>query len=325
MTTASIGSRPVGTTDTAIFSTDHCCAQLPACIQALAEKILKIWDGILECIQQLWDKLFSSKPITEEVVPLYPMPSMEEMKRTYRALGDDKWKEIIDGEYHRHGKEVFDRGLHGRTVEPGFIGSAEKACDVIEESLGQRLTPEFYLRVHKVACGHFRGDATGTLMGQEKVGVFRNVDDMISMGLTGDYRLSAEGIDEFNRTGLGVLQFDGLGGAKLLYKLMSRAEIEAKLKEYIADYENEIIASKTQNDKLLAIARFTQRLEWLHPVRDGSGRMWILLLGKLLVENGFHPAILDLPYRSACRGLKEWCEYLKQGLVAWERAKASRT
>ncbi len=32
----------------------------------------------------------------------------------YPLLGDSKWKECIDGEYHRFGRRVFDEGKHGR-------------------------------------------------------------------------------------------------------------------------------------------------------------------------------------------------------------------
>ena len=43
------------------------------------------------------------------------------MYQMYYGLGDNWWKQIINGKAHEYGKDVFDQGLHGGSVEPGFL------------------------------------------------------------------------------------------------------------------------------------------------------------------------------------------------------------
>ena len=242
------------------------------------------------------------------------------LQATYLALGLEKWRELIDGVHHKHGKMVYDKGLHGSTVEPGYLQSMLNAADFVKQTLGEPITPSWYLQLHKIACAHFQGAKTNTLMGQEKVGIFRgNTDHLAWSGLKGSYQMTLEAQREFYRLGLGSIVEDSSGGKKILYRVMSQSEVKSLLEKYVKDFEKEITASAGPNEKLLAIARFTQRHDWLHPVRDGTGRLEQLILGKLLVENGFHPTILEYPYRSGCRGVVEWKNYIKEGLLAWER------
>ncbi len=70
--------------------------------------------------------------------------------------------------------------------------------------------------------------------------------------------------------------------------------------------------------KLVLIENLYQNLEWLHPYADGQGRTDLLLLAKLLSENGFTPAILEEPYMSSFSSREEWFAYLKEGMQKWE-------
>jgi hypothetical protein len=70
--------------------------------------------------------------------------------------------------------------------------------------------------------------------------------------------------------------------------------------------------------KLVLIDNLYQNLEWLHPYPDGQGRTDLLLLAKLLCENGFTPAILHEPYMSSFSSRQEWLAYLKEGMQKWE-------
>jgi len=76
---------------------------------------------------------------------------------------------------------------------------------------------------------------------------------------------------------------------------------------------------KKQELTLNAIAALFQKLEWLHPFADGQGRTDLILLSKLLVEQGFTPAILYDPYFSTTSTLNDWVDYLKQGMVIWKK------
>lgn len=43
------------------------------------------------------------------------------MDAVFWGLNNDWWKQVIDGKYQNHGKDVFDLGLHGGEIEPGFL------------------------------------------------------------------------------------------------------------------------------------------------------------------------------------------------------------
>lgn len=74
--------------------------------------------------------------------------------------------------------------------------------------------------------------------------------------------------------------------------------------------------------KLSLIADLYQKLEWLHPFQDGQGRTDLIVLSKLLSENGFTPPILDDPYMSSFSPLSNWIEYLKKGMASWAELKS---
>ncbi len=82
-------------------------------------------------------------------------------------------------------------------------------------------------------------------------------------------------------------------------------------------HEREKIDSLVER-KLLLISNLYQNLEWLHPYPDGQGRTDLLLLAKLLSENGFTPALLDEPYMSSFSSRGDWLAYLKAGMQKWE-------
>ncbi len=94
------------------------------------------------------------------------------------------------------------------------------------------------------------------------------------------------------------------------------AEINEELINTSAD-EREKIDLLVER-KLVLIENLFQNLEWLHPYPDGQGRTDLLLLAKLLSENGFTPAILDEPYMSSFSSREDWLAYLKEGMQNWE-------
>jgi len=94
----------------------------------------------------------------------------------YYSLGDDLWKQIIDGKDHKHGKDVYEQGLHGGDAEPGYmngiISGSEKAIELLSAN---DLTIDIYMRIHKITCSHFQGVATNTSE-QNTPGNFRTKD-----------------------------------------------------------------------------------------------------------------------------------------------------
>lgn len=88
----------------------------------------------------------------------------------------DYWKPIIEEEYHRFGRWVFDNNLHNNVKEPGYLNSVYKALNFlsVQEFKNVNLL-NTYKKTHKIACSHFTGDEkTNTLMHAGKAGSFRD-------------------------------------------------------------------------------------------------------------------------------------------------------
>lgn len=112
------------------------------------------------------------------------------------------------------------------------------------------------------------------------------------------------------------------------YNYSNPVEISKILVKLIDDYNKKISSipsdftqrTDEQNELALSyIAEFFQNLEWLHPFYDGQGRTDLVLLTKLLTENGFNPAILYHPYLSTHEPLAKWISYLKDGMNDWKK------
>lgn len=82
-------------------------------------------------------------------------------------------------------------------------------------------------------------------------------------------------------------------------------------------FNKNITSADLPEKKIRCIADLFQTLEWLHPFRDGQTRTDLVLLSKLLCEQGFNPAFLEEPSASSFCFLDEWVSYLKNGMAQW--------
>ena len=305
----------------------------------LCQKIRKIWNDFCANISSCFSKIY--RYIESFFVTPYPEinqnMSRDALLKLYWGLGkENKWMECIDGRYHHLGKYVFDRGLHEGTVEPGFVGSMEEAFTFVEQAVNKKVDANWYLNLHRHTCAHFNGDPSAFLMGQEKVGVFRNSDDPVCCTLAGTYGVSVAAKAEFDALdrqletefgpgyGLGKMTYTSSlsNTVRLDYKVMNRSQILRIFNKFMADFYREVESAHTPDAKLMAIARFHQRLEWLHPVKDGTARTSTAYMNKSLTDYGFHPAILEYPHVSSSYTLRDWKDYLQAGLVKWEQARS---
>jgi hypothetical protein len=306
----------------------------------LCQRIAQIWQQFRDAISDFFAIIYRwiSAPFAPARYPIINEDiSKETLQKIYWGLGkENKWRECIDARYHNLGKYVFDRGTHAGTVEPGFVGSMEKSFEFIHYFVNSEINADWYLLLHKQTCAHFNGDPTAFLMGQEKVGVFRGSDDHIRCGLTDVYALTSEGRAEFEALDRALkTEFGdsyGLGEMShtnpcqtttiLNYKTMSREQIRRIFNKFLTEFYHEVKQATTADQKLWAIAKLHQRLEWLHPVRDGTARTSTALLNKFLTDYGFHPALLEYPHVSTSYGLAQWKQYLQNGLIKWEQEHA---
>lgn len=352
--------------------------------------------------------------------------SSSAMSQVFFGLKENWWKQVYDGEYHRYGWEVFDKGLHGRNVEPGFYNSIKKASEYAGEQLGSPLTIECYKRIHTIACAHFP-EVDRRVINVDKADIdnFRNnpcgsarnlakepyhpenseeseirrinfallyrvqealrLNERISTE-TGSKRewdahplecrkrvmsLFMEDENYFKKKGFDVRRFFDKGNPFYESVIQSKESVTKQLKttqkklklskpfatlridasneeilvfikynykdpekiekilHLLIDQFNKKMRSlpSNPNDRSIEenkfalgmIAELFQNLEWLHPFFDGQGRTDLVLLAKLLTEQGFNPSILYYPYFSTFEPLEKWIAYLEKGIEAWKK------
>lgn len=307
------------------FNYTACLLRKNMCTRAL----LLPFDWIIDTIIYLFDAICYR---LQNYFSPGPLEFSSEQTDTYWALGSDKWKEGVESDYHKHGSQVFDQGLHAGTVEPGYNRSWRRAAHFLSHQFSRKVNSQLFLNVHKLACGHFVGGVGGTLMGQEKVGVFRGNEDIVKINFGKNTYLLREGLkEEFaalnasmqERFGTTLGRFeineDNLGHT-LHYTKMSQEQVQTIYDYFSNELQAELAPSKTRREKFWAICRFYRHTEWLHAARDGSTRTNGLLLNFLLTQNGFSPALL--PAVCLCNVVKEahWVYYVEHGMARWKAA-----
>lgn len=258
----------------------------------------------------------------------FSQQQLEQIQRQYWALGDDKWKEGVESHYHIHGRYVFDQGLHQGSIEPGFHRNWNRSVYFLSHQFQQKMCASLYLRLHTIACSHFLGATNDTLMGQDKVGVFRGSDDHITWNCNGRYIPTAEARQELAIMNAEIIQRFGVtlanfvdntdGSVTLRYTTMSREKAGAIYDYFSANLYAELERAQNPDDKLTAICKFFRNSEWLHSVRDGCGRCDLMTFNFLLTQNGFHPTTMQDSYLASTTSLANWVTYVRGGLANWE-------
>ena len=120
------------------------------------------------------------------------VPTADQAKRTYWQLGENWWRQILDGKDHEHGKWVFDLGLHRGHKEHGFLKSLLKACTWATDHLDEVLTFEGYDELHAQACSHFRGRENDTQCLASEVRVLRYKEEKTTSPLADQSQAEAK-------------------------------------------------------------------------------------------------------------------------------------
>ena len=246
------------------------------------------------------------------------------MRDNWNAMGANKWKLAIDGKHHSKGKWVFDKGLHGGTVEPGYVVSMENnALPLISKYLGTRTNCDLILKLHEAACWHFKGTVNSTLMGKEGIGKFRGKDSNVSCTYTLTESSSQKGMEEFLtfKPKLGNVEWvdNSKKKCKISYLVKAEHEIRSHMKTFLGDFYREIVRAKTREKKILAIAWLAKKMDFLHLVRDCSTRTSLLTMQKHLTEYLGHPGIFDNPNMMTELPIKDLVKYIDNALEKYTK------
>lgn len=251
--------------------------------------------------------------------------SREIMQKRYQLLGKEKWREFIDGKDAAHGKHAYDMGFHREGLgekEPGYLKGMTETIEYIHETIDEKLTIENYLRIHSIACQHFeRDDADDfTICRKEEVGAFRTI--RVGSLIYPKRRIEKTVLKELHHLNrrIQASQFIEKNGNHISLSYIENENPEQmrnKFSKLLDGYHRDIERCIEPSQKLYVIARLFQHSQWLHTTTDGSGRLDIAVMNKLLTQNGFHPTILDQPYMCCTNTLAEWIESLQDGLQLW--------
>ncbi len=114
------------------------------------------------------------------------LPTLEEAQATFWSLGDNWWRQIIDGKHQKYGSMVFDKGLHGGHIEPGYLKGVENACHYFVDNMDKGFSIELYKWTHHVACAHFsQNEGNGIVCGRYEIDLFRTAYEKASSAQVG--------------------------------------------------------------------------------------------------------------------------------------------
>ena len=94
-----------------------------------------------------------------------------------------------------------------------------------------------------------------------------------------------------------------------------------RVNQIFENYYHQIESARTEKQKLEAIGDLCRRLEIYHVFPDGNQRtIAFALLTKLLIENGFSPAILEYPTLfDGMFTLREIVQQIEQGMIRFKK------
>ena len=223
------------------------------------------------------------------------------------------WRLLIDGKNQiDENPMIFDNDRGDHHGEEGYLANSRKAYLYMERTLHQPLTAEMIITIHDIAarCKYHTllGIKQTTTMVTISKGcvteagakeILTNLGDIVTPM---PFELKAENITAAT---LPTAWFHvGQGDAVL-----------KKLNTYIDDVNKELKGENNDEKKLVAIAKFIQKAELLHPFRDYNMRTMLIICNKLLLENGFTPVIFENPNCVEGFSIKELCKEIKDGMA----------
>lgn len=114
------------------------------------------------------------------------LPTCEEAKATFWSLGDHWWRQIIDGKHQKHGCMVFDLGLHGGHIEPGYLGGVKNGSHYFLDNFHKGFSINLYKETHHSSCAHFsKSEKSGIICERYEIDLFRTTYEKCSGGQVG--------------------------------------------------------------------------------------------------------------------------------------------
>ncbi len=234
------------------------------------------------------------------------------------------WRFVIDGnEQSSNDPLIFDNERMGHPGEPGYLNAMTEAMNFMLEVINTPLSVEYIIRLHDIALekvifkrnqkNNHKDDRKGirttpatffftpsniNLLGL--VGLFRQYNSLMhfQLRLQNDSEEKTEGsIKELFEKIIKTYQCSRGDPIKDWGGTLKKYLVE-NLAKLITQYNKDIELAQSNTDKIIAIADFVHKADLLHPFPDGNVRTFVFIIAnKLLLMNGFPPAIFEEPNR----------------------------
>ncbi len=249
---------------------------------------------------------------------------------------ENYWKILIDGKVHEHDNKHF------YNKSRGFMGGMLKGLYKIIKEVGKEISFSFLEELHSVATENVlledrfegkinlkefnsgkyyhwpayidesmlqkRGLKEGSnSWGHQEGSTKKGIEELKK--LMGDLNLQWK-----SRT---YIEKDNLGPRRWKSGFSESKEVTKRLIEYtIKKYKTDINKAQTEDQKIEVIIDCCRRLGVIHPFSDANGRtIQILVLNKLLMDNGLNPTVLQDQGQMIGGEKTELVKLIKEGQV----------
>lgn len=263
----------------------------------------------------------------------------------------ERWRLFIDGYRQNEGPFAFD------AKEPGYLQGVEKAFDQMLQTLGEPLIVDMLVDFHNTAIkpvNELSKTKPGTTSGVYKKKEFalrgRNGtefglvlnstpglenNDLANMSPQGlaelvDYMQTEQGrfvsllsngedIDIRNSSIDEIQHIIEQGNCACFLAKDYPDNMEMRIEGSITQYRNQMSQAQTPDEKLSAIITLAKDLEVNHYFTDANCRTTVCMtMNKLLIENGFTPAIFTNPNRIDGYSIAELVDETKVAMSSFE-------
>jgi hypothetical protein len=110
------------------------------------------------------------------------------------------------------------------------------------------------------------------------------------------------------------VSYETLDNKQLYFRPPQPKNLQSLLIQLCQNYNNSIKKAKNQEEKLEIIIKTIKKHELIHSRYDGNGRTSLILLQRLLIQNGFLPTLMENPNHIDGHDLNSLIEEIKQGM-----------
>ncbi len=253
--------------------------------------------------------------------------SQEKFDQTFVSFPKDQmWRLFIDWKSQTEGADCFDKR------EPGYRGGMENGFRYLRDHLGKRLDAGDFCKIHDLCVDGVRNDHGSFQKGFSAGAEYPFPHNKEIYQAHPEDSASPEAIKEAFEKGLysgypndmpDSGRFLGHYDDCNMRGLSSDSpwRTRKRLNKLFDQYYTRIRWASSDREKLIAIVDLCAALEVYHVFKDGNQRtIAFILLPKLLIENGFFPAILEYPHMfDGIFTTNEMVQQLRQGIERFSR------